>query len=144
MKAIIDFFQPPVHDNIEQDQKARFLHYSLILTSVSLILLGIQNLGGSSNLDVILFSLSLLVAMCVPLNKRGYYYLVVIITSLAIIATITYSLMVGFGLMDAGILAYPIFILFTAFFSIPPQLRQRIALYHLCFLHLIFGTTRTI
>ena len=79
-------------------------------------MLGIQNLDGQSRLDLILFVLAALSLLCVPLNKCGYYIQVAIFLCLMIITAITFSLIVGVGLMDSGMLAYPIFILFSAFF----------------------------
>ena len=62
-----------------------------------------------------MFVVSGLNLLCVPLNKRGYYYPVSGFLYLLLLGVITFSMIDGIGLMDAGMLAYPIFIVFTAF-----------------------------
>ena len=68
---LIDFFRPPEYEGIVQTQKARFLHFALLVSTGTCILLGIQNLPGDSGLDVFLFIVGGISFLCIPGNKRG-------------------------------------------------------------------------
>jgi putative nucleotidyltransferase with HDIG domain len=112
---VIDFFKPPEYDSVEQTQKARFLHISLIVTAIACILLGIQNMPGDTNLDIFLFIVGGISFVCIPANNRGYYTPVAFFITSLMLAVITYGLIVGVGLKDAGLVAYPLFIIFTSY-----------------------------
>jgi putative nucleotidyltransferase with HDIG domain len=53
--------------------------------------------------------------ICVPLNKRGYYLYTALFISALMFVVITITLIEGVGLKDAGLMAYPLFIIFTTF-----------------------------
>lgn len=112
---LIDFLKSPEYDDIEQTQKARFLHIALIIATLSCLILGIQNMMGNSHLDFYLFIVSTVSFLCIPANKNGYYKPVALIISGLMIVIITYSLIAGVGLKDAGVIAYPIFITFSSY-----------------------------
>lgn len=112
---VIDFFRPPEFESIEQTHKARFLHIALFVASTACILLGIQNLSGKNHLDLVLFIFGGLSFLCIPANKRGFYIPVAIFLSGLMLALITFSLIAGVGLKDAGLVAYPIFIIFSSY-----------------------------
>ena len=115
VNMIRNFFKAPTHEEIEKFQKSRFLHIILIVFSFASVLLGVQNSKGNTNLDIILFSIAVICLLCIPLNKRGYYTAVAGFVYVLFLTTITFSLIDGVGLMDAGMLAYPVFIIFSAF-----------------------------
>jgi putative nucleotidyltransferase with HDIG domain len=113
--AILHFFKPPTHASFEMTQKAKFLHYALLISAVASFFLGIQNAAGETNLDVFLYILGGICLLCIPLNKLGYYLYTAVFISLLILVMITFSLVDGVGLMDAGLIAYPCFIILTSF-----------------------------
>jgi len=115
LSALVNFFTPPTLEGFEQTQKAKFLHFALLITGAACILLGIQNMSGETFLDVILFILG---GFCLPgilLNKTGYYSHVAFFVSSSVLVVITFALIDGVGLKDAGMIAYPMFIIFTSF-----------------------------
>ncbi len=112
---VIDFIKPPEYESIERTQKARFLHIALFVTTITCLLLGIQNLAGKNHLDIFLFVFASLSFLGIPANKRGYYAPVAIFIAGLMLVLITFSLMAGVGLKDAGLIAYPIFIVFASY-----------------------------
>jgi len=115
LSKLIDFFRPPHYESFELNQKAKFLHIALLITGVACILLGFQNLSGGTVLDEVLFALGGISILCVPLNKRGYYFYTALFISILMFIVITFTLIDGVGLKDAGLIAYPLFIIFTTF-----------------------------
>ena len=109
------FFKPPEYESVERSQKARFLHFSLLVASAACILLGIQNMSGPSDLNVFLFIVGGICLLCIPANQRGWFRPVALFIASVFLALITYSLIAGVGLKDAGMIAYPIFIIFTSY-----------------------------
>ncbi len=115
LTKVIEFFKPPEYEGIEQTHKARFLHIALFVATGACILLGIQNLSGRGDLDIFLFLFGVISFLCIPANKRGYYTPVAVFIAGLMLVLITYSLIDGVGLKDAGLIAYPIFILFASY-----------------------------
>jgi putative nucleotidyltransferase with HDIG domain len=115
ISKITNFFGPPIYENFEMTEKSKFLHISLLVAVVVFFLLGVQNMKGETNLDLLLFLLSGISLLCVPLNKRGYYRFTAYFIATMILVTITFSLIDGVGVWDAGLIAYPIFIIFASF-----------------------------
>jgi HD-GYP domain-containing protein (c-di-GMP phosphodiesterase class II) len=112
---IFNFFRPPIYDNIEQTHKAGFLHIALLVVSTACVALGIQNSPGNSPLDIILFILGGICFLCIPVNKLGYFKLVAPFIAGLLLVIITFSLIAGVGLKDAGLSAFPIFIIFSSY-----------------------------
>jgi putative nucleotidyltransferase with HDIG domain len=115
INKVIDFFKPPEYESIEKTQKARFLHIALFVATGACIILGIQNLAGKTNLDIFLMVTGITSFLCIPFNKRGAYTPVAFFVASLMFIIITYSLIAGVGLKDAGLIAYPIFIIFSSF-----------------------------
>lgn len=113
--AIIKFFHPPTYQSFERTQKAKVLHVTLLVSAGASLLLGFQNLSVNTDLDTVLLVASGIFLIGVVLNKKGYYYTVASFITLLILTLITFSLIDGVGLWDAGMIAYPFFILFTSF-----------------------------
>lgn len=111
---VMAFFKPPEYESFEQTQKARFLHISLFVVTGVCLITGILNLGIPSHLDIFLFLVAGISIACVPLNKHHLYWPVAIVLSLLVLGVITYS-QLGVGLVDAGLIAYPVFIIFTSY-----------------------------
>ena len=110
---VVSFFSLPGYDSTEHSQKTRFLHIALLVVAVACILLGIINLQEEIYLPVSLFTASGVSLLCIPANKDGHYTPVAIFMSSLMLALITYGLIAGVGLKDAGMLAYPTIIVFT-------------------------------
>jgi HD-GYP domain-containing protein (c-di-GMP phosphodiesterase class II) len=115
LTKMIDFFKPPEYDNIEQTQKARFLHNSLLISIVACLLIGTQNLRADTFLGLFMFLMAGISLLGLPLNKRGYFTVVAVFISALILILITFSLIDGIGLQDAGLIGYALFIIFTSF-----------------------------
>ncbi|MFZ1042508.1 MAG: HD domain-containing phosphohydrolase [Anaerolineales bacterium] len=115
LTKVIDFFNLPKYESTEQSQKTRFLHIALLVATGTCILLGIENLPGGMYLHIFLFVASGISLFCIPANKKGYYIPVAIFISSLLFALTTYSLITGVGLKDAGMLAYPVIIVFTSY-----------------------------
>ncbi len=115
LAKIIDLFRPPEYESIEQTHKARFLHIALFVATVTCILLGIQNMPGKNHLDIVLFIFGGISFLGIPANQRGYYTPVALFVSGLMLVLLTYALIAGVGLKDAGLIAYPLFILFASY-----------------------------
>ena len=111
----IGFFKPPEYDSIARTQKARFLHITLLVATCACILLGILNIPSKTDLDAFLFIAGGISFFCIPLNRQGYYTLVALFITGLVLGIITYSLIAGLGLRDGGLIAYPIFIMFSSY-----------------------------
>jgi HD-GYP domain-containing protein (c-di-GMP phosphodiesterase class II) len=115
LSKMISFFKPPEFENFELAQKAKFLHVTLLIIAVGSIFLGIQNIAGGTYLDDFLFILSGISLLGIPLNKHGYFRPTVFFVAALMLALITFSLIDGIGLKDAGLIAYPLFIIYVSF-----------------------------
>ena len=115
LSKLIGWFRFPVHDNIEQTQKAQFLYVTLLVTI------------GASRPDRFAESrgrylhrhgpvrAGIISLICIPLSNRGYYTPVAIFISVLVLVMITLSMIEGIGMRDSGLLAYPVLIIFTSF-----------------------------
>jgi putative nucleotidyltransferase with HDIG domain len=116
LSKFTDFFKPPNYENLELTQKAKFLHFTLLVTSAACLLLGFLNISEETFLDEILFIFAGIVFLCIPLlNKRKYYLYTSLFVSALLLVVITFTLIDGIGLKDAGLIAYPLFIIFSSF-----------------------------
>ena len=110
------FLSPPRHLSYEQSQKFKILQYGLLSAVLAALLIAMINLGmGAQNYALFLFACSVLSALGLVLNYRGKYRLAGWLLCLQIFTAILYTLIDGGGLSDSGIVAYPIFIIFTGF-----------------------------
>lgn len=105
----------PDYTSVEQSQKVRFLNFSLLATAGACIILGIQNIPEENNLYIFLFFIGGLSFLCVFVNKWRYYIAVTHFITILLLGAITYSLVVGIGLKDAGMIAYPIYIIIASY-----------------------------
>lgn len=110
-----NLFKAPEYESFEQTQKAKLLHVALPIIAAACILLGVQNLAGETVLDVVLFVLAGTCFFCILLNKRGYHRHTALFVSALLFVVITFTLIDGVGLKDAGLIAYPIFMVFSTF-----------------------------
>ena len=115
MNKILNYFRPPEFESIEQTQKARFLHFALLVSTIACIILGTQNMTGHTHLDLFLFIVGGISFLCIPANKRGYITLIALFVSCLIFVVMTYSLIVGVALRDAALITYPLFIILSAY-----------------------------
>ncbi len=114
MAHLIDFFRPPRYEDIERTQKAAFLHTTLLVVSGACLITGAMNVWDRPYLGAFLFFVSGVSFACIPLTRRGHYTPVALLISFLVLAVITFSL-VGVGLADAGLIPYPVFIVFTSY-----------------------------
>jgi putative nucleotidyltransferase with HDIG domain len=112
---IVDFFSPPKYEGFEKSQKARFLHVTLFVIGGAGAILGYQNMFGDTHLDLVIFILSVFSILCIPLNKRGYYTFVAYYIAILILAVLTFSMIDGIGLLDAGMIVYPLYIILASY-----------------------------
>jgi putative nucleotidyltransferase with HDIG domain len=68
-----------------------------------------------TDLDIFLYSLGGICFLCVPINKRGHYIPSAFFVAILLLCIITFSLIDGLGLKDAGLVAYPLFIIYASF-----------------------------
>lgn len=113
--AIKAFFTPPIHSSIERTQKARFLHFALFVTVAICVTLGALNPNSATNLNLYYYLVAVLCLIGVPINQRGHYTWVAVFISAVILVMLTFSLVTGIGLKDAGLIAYPLFIIFSSY-----------------------------
>ncbi|HAW52044.1 MAG TPA: hypothetical protein DCX54_06905 [Flavobacteriales bacterium] len=107
---------PPVHQNYERSQRAVFMHYSLLIIIVGLGMLAILNKYAGANLLSMIMGLGILIFFGIMvLNKKGYFRLAGLLLLVLLYTLMTYNLIDGLGLHDPGILAFPAFILITAY-----------------------------
>lgn len=114
LAGLSGYFHPPTHENLVVAQKARFLHATLLVVAGACFITGFLNIGVRSHLDAFLFGVGAISLMAVPYNKRGYYVPVAFVVSGLVLGVITFSLL-GVGLTDAGLAAYPVFVILTAY-----------------------------
>jgi putative nucleotidyltransferase with HDIG domain len=114
-KKVLAFFKPPEYDTIEQTHKANFLHVALMVSTASCILLAFLNIKNNITLSGFLFVVGGISFLAIPANRGGFYQPVAIFFTSILLAAVTYSLLVGVGLKDAGIVAYPIYIIITSY-----------------------------
>lgn len=108
-----------VQHPFEFDQRRRTLAIVLWIVLIGALALGIDNLQYQTWTSTI--ALFVLALLCIPLlilNGRGYSSFAGIVLSILILLAINLNLFYGDGILDAGILAYPIFIMTgTLFFG---------------------------
>ena len=116
LNKVIDFFRPPEYDSFERTQKARFLHIALLVAAGACIALGILNMSDrTNNLYFLLFIAGGMSFLFIPFNQCGYYTPMAAFISILLLVLITYSLIEGVGMKDAGLIAYPIFMILTTY-----------------------------
>lgn len=104
---------------IELNQRERTLSIILWVVMVASFSIGIENLQFKTWVSIIaLFFLSF---SCIPLlilNSRGHYFIAALLLSLLVLTAINFNLYYGNGILDSGIIAYPILIMVgTLFFG---------------------------
>jgi len=110
------FMFPPTYFGYEQGQRAKLLHYMLIVVAVGGLVTGISNYVHGWIAETII--LSLLTIACLVgfhLNHHRRLRTAAWIFSVSFYVVISLLLYKGAGLYDATVLAYPIFILCMTF-----------------------------
>jgi hypothetical protein len=115
----MEFAMPSHLTILEQTQHKQILTFILWAVMVTSLVLGIYDIQ-FKQLDSLLGLFGLAV-LCLPLlwlNAKGHTFISAILFCLLILAVIFDSLYIGDGILDSGILAFPIFILLgTLFFG---------------------------
>lgn len=75
-------FLPPVYDSLERSQKAAYLHFTLIISAVALIIIGFLNLTWRAITLGLLLAISGLYIVCIILNKFNRYILAALLFSI--------------------------------------------------------------
>jgi HD-GYP domain-containing protein (c-di-GMP phosphodiesterase class II) len=115
LSRIVSLFKVPEFDSIEETQKAQFLYVTLLIITGACLIIGMQDLGDPTFTGVFLFVMAAVCFVCIPLNNRGFYMPVVTFISVLGLVLLTVSLLEGFGIQDAAILAFPLYLIFTSF-----------------------------
>jgi len=116
-------FLPPVYDNLERSQKATFLHFTLIISTIALFLFGFLNLYWNAiTLGWMLLGISGFCIVGIILNKTNHYNLAAILFAVLIFIAIFYNLVDGAVLHDPGIAALPVFLLLVSIFFNRPTI----------------------
>ena len=95
----------------ELEQRKNTLSAILWIVFLASLALGIENIQYRT-WDSIL-ALFILSGLCIPLlilNSRGYYFISALILSLLVLLVINFNLYDGDGILDSGIIAFPILI----------------------------------
>jgi hypothetical protein len=95
----------------EREQRKHTLSIILWIVFLASLALGIENIQYRT-WDSIL-ALFILSGLCIPLlilNSRGYYFISALILSLLVLLVINFNLYDGDGILDSGIIAFPILI----------------------------------
>jgi hypothetical protein len=104
---------------VEQTQRKQILAYILWAVMAASIALGIFNIQ-FKQLDSLLalFGMAILCLPLLWLNAKGNTFISALLFCIIVLAVITENLYTGDGILDSGILAYPIFIILgTLFFG---------------------------
>ncbi len=104
---------------VKLNQRKRTLSIILWIVLLASFSIGIENLQYRTwNSIIALFALSF---VCIPLlilNSRGYYFIAALLLSILVLNAINFNLYDGDGILDSGIIAYPILIMVgTLFFG---------------------------
>lgn len=107
---------PTAYEQYQQKQTLAFILWAVFATT---FILGIINLQYQSPDSILaLFGLSIFCMLLLVLNARGQTFAAAFMLSAAILLVIHVNLYDGDGILDPGVLAYPIFILIgTLFFG---------------------------
>jgi HD-GYP domain-containing protein (c-di-GMP phosphodiesterase class II) len=115
ISKLISWFRLPVYNNIEQTQKSQFLYITLLVLTGVCVIIGLQDLGEQTFTGVFLFVMAAVCFLGIPLSNRGLYMPVVTTVSLFGLLVITISLIEGFGMQDAAMVGFPLFLIFISF-----------------------------
>src|SRR6187455_2017445 len=96
----------------EKNQRVRTLNAILWIVLITATALGMLNVYYTDRNSAIgLFSLAIICAPLLWMNSKGRYALSAMLLSIIALMVIVLSLILGNGVRDFGILAYPIFIM---------------------------------
>ena len=105
----------PVYPSFIKTQRAKFLHYSLIASSLASFVIAIPNIYAGAWLVVgVLFVLTVFGVIGIRLNQTGRFDLAGWSLILLVLAAINVNLIDGAGLHDPAIAALPLLILLFA------------------------------
>ena len=109
---------PSLTEEIEKQQKTQrklILNVIIWITLIAAIVLGFLNITFNTWTSVIaLFGLALFCSLLLIFNSKGYQSLTSFLFMLLLFIVIMISMFDGDGILDSGILAIPLFILFGA------------------------------
>lgn len=97
----------------EKNQHKRTLSTILIITLVASVTFGVLNLYFYNSLEParIFFAVAILCLPAIWLNRRGYYSLAGVLTTVLVFFMAHHNLVDGAGIRDPGVVAYPLIIL---------------------------------
>jgi len=110
------FLSPPQFSSYEQTQKAKLLHYMMLAAFLGSVIIGITNFINGWTVEATL--LLIFASVCLVgfyLNGTRFSKYVGLILSISLFLVIGLMLYNGLGLYDETVLAFPVFIVFTAF-----------------------------
>ncbi len=107
---------PPQFSSYEQTQKAKLLHYTLLAAFLGSLIIGVTNFINGWTVEAT--TLLIFASVCLfglYLNGTRYYEYGGLILCISLFLVIGLMLYNGLGLYDETVLAFPVFIVFTAF-----------------------------
>ena len=114
--SLLGFLIPPRYSSHELGQRARLLHYMLIAVFIGGLATGLSNYAHGWFAETLILSLLTLVCLVgFYLNHRQWYSIAAWIFCVSFYVVISLLLYQGIGLFDSTILAFPIFMICTAF-----------------------------
>jgi putative nucleotidyltransferase with HDIG domain len=110
------YFFPPKFSGYEQTQKAKLLHYMLLVAIAGSMIIGIINFQkGWYPEATFLFSFAGISLIGFFLNHTQYSWYAGLILNISLYILICLMLYNGIGLYDETVLAFPFFVIFTTF-----------------------------
>src|SRR5574340_1277993 len=102
----IRFLLPPKDSIYERAQRARLLHFMLVVVFVGGLLIGLSNyLHGWMVETLVLSLLALICLVGLYLNRKGYYRIAAWIFCISVYAVLALMMYKGAGLYDETVLA---------------------------------------
>jgi signal transduction histidine kinase len=116
MNIIREFFLPPETESLEKNMRVRFLHITLWVSFFAMLVFAYLNYEPPTLLvSQAMFATAGICLIALYLNARGKYFLAAVLFTTVIIAINFYNLYDGISLHDAGILVFPIIVIFVGF-----------------------------
>lgn len=116
MNILREFFIPHEVESLEKNMKVRFLHITLWVAFFAMLVFAYINYQPAGSLvSNAMFATAGVCLIALYLNARGKYYISAVLFSTVVIAINFYNLYEGISLHDAGILVFPIIVIFVGF-----------------------------
>jgi signal transduction histidine kinase len=116
MNALRLFYTPPEHEDYEMDKRVKFLHITLWVVFVAMLIFGYHNVRENAiKTAQSMFFAAGISLLGLYLNYTRKYYLSAAILTSVVMFVAFFNLYDGISLYDPGITALPVIIIFTGF-----------------------------